>query len=67
MAAHNHDHASGRRCYYHHWLATLERMVAAKGLASEQSLAQHYQAWVRAMHRTPQGKPIKLKAQDFSK
>jgi nitrile hydratase accessory protein len=26
--------------YYHHWLATLERMVAAKGAASAQALAQ---------------------------
>jgi nitrile hydratase accessory protein len=53
--------------YYHHWLATLERMVAAKGATSAQSLAQHYQAWERAMHRTPHGKPIELNAEDFRK
>ncbi|HUK42708.1 MAG TPA: nitrile hydratase accessory protein [Candidatus Acidoferrales bacterium] len=51
--------------YYHHWLATLERMVAEKGAASTQALAEHYQAWERAMHRTPHGKPIELKAEDF--
>jgi nitrile hydratase accessory protein len=53
--------------YYRHWLATLERMVAAKGATSAQSLAQHYQAWERAMHRTPHGKPIELNAEDFRK
>ena len=53
--------------YYHHWLATLERMVTEKGTASAQALAQHYQAWERAMHRTPHGKPIELSAEDFRK
>jgi nitrile hydratase accessory protein len=53
--------------YYHHWLATLERMVAEKGAASAQALAQHYQAWERATERTPHGKPIELKAEDFRK
>jgi nitrile hydratase accessory protein len=51
--------------YYSHWLATLERMVAKKGATSEQVLAQHYEAWKRAMHRTPHGKPIELRAEDF--
>src|SRR5215475_10338407 len=53
--------------YYHHWLATLERIVAEKGVASAESLAQHYRAWERATHRTPHGKPIELKAEDFRK
>ena len=53
--------------YYHHWLATLERMVAEKGVTSAESRAQHYRAWERAMHRTPHGKPIELKAEDFCK
>lgn len=51
--------------YYRHWLATLERMVAAKGATSAQTLEQHYHAWERAMHRTPHGKPIELRAEDF--
>ena len=51
--------------YYHHWLATLERMVAAKGATSTRALEQHYQASERAMHRTPHGKPIELSAEDF--
>ena len=53
--------------YYHHWLATLERMVAAKGATSAQALAQHYRAWERAMHRTPHGQPIELRAEHFRK
>jgi nitrile hydratase accessory protein len=53
--------------YYHHWLATLERMVAERGVTSAQSLTQHYRAWERAMHRTPHGKPIELRAEDFRK
>jgi nitrile hydratase accessory protein len=53
--------------YYHHWLATLERIVAEKGVASAESLAQHYRAWERATHRTPHGKPIELRAEDFRK
>ena len=53
--------------YYRHWLATLERMVAAKGATSAQALEQHYEAWERAMHRTPHGKPIELRAEDFRK
>ena len=53
--------------YYHHWLATLERMAAEKGATSVQALDQHYQAWERAMHRTPHGKPIEVSAEDFRK
>lgn len=51
--------------YYRHWLATLERIVAEKGLTTVQTLAQHYDAWNHAAHRTPHGKPIELKAEDF--
>jgi nitrile hydratase accessory protein len=53
--------------YYLHWLATLERMVAEKGAASRQALAEHYRAWERATQRTPHGKPIELKPEDFFK
>jgi nitrile hydratase accessory protein len=51
--------------YYHHWLATLERIVAEKGVTTAQALGQHYDAWERAAHRTPHGKPIELRAEDF--
>ncbi len=51
--------------YYHHWLATLERIVAEKGVTTSHALAQHHDAWERAAHRTPHGTPIELKESDF--
>lgn len=51
--------------YYRHWLATLERIVAEKGVTTSEALAQHYDAWERAAHRTPHGTPVELKAEDF--
>ena len=46
--------------YYRHWLATLERMVAEKGVTPG-----YHDAWERAAHRTPHGTPIELRAEDF--
>ncbi len=51
--------------YYHHWLATLERMVARKGIADRAALKRYHDAWGRAAVRTPHGAPIKLMAEDF--
>lgn len=51
--------------YYHHWLATLERIVAAKGLADAKLLARTRDAWQRACARTPHGTPIELVADDY--
>jgi nitrile hydratase accessory protein len=51
--------------YYHHWLATLERMVADKGAAGQDMLARYHDAWDRAADRTPHGLPIELKPEDF--
>ena len=51
--------------YYRHWLATLERIVAAKGLTDLHSLARTRDAWQRACARTPHGTPIELQAGDF--
>jgi len=51
--------------YYQHWLATLERMVATKGLATPESLASYHAAWGRAADRTPHGHPIELRRDDF--
>ena len=53
--------------YYHHWLATLERMTAEKAVATPGDLATYRDAWERAAHRTPHGQPIELKAGDFSR
>lgn len=51
--------------YYFHWLATLERLVATKGIASSATLQRYYYAWDRAADRTPHGAPIVLEPSDF--
>jgi nitrile hydratase accessory protein len=51
--------------YYHHWLATLERILAEKGLTDPRVLARTRDAWERACARTPHGTPIELRRSDF--
>jgi nitrile hydratase accessory protein len=51
--------------YYWHWLATLERIVAEKGLADATTLARTRDAWQRACERTPHGTAIELQPDDF--
>ncbi len=51
--------------YYRHWLATLERMIATKGVADPALVARYRDAWHRAAERTPHGAPIELSSRDF--
>jgi len=51
--------------YYRHWLATLERLISAKGVASVDTLHRYRDAWDHAVDRTPHGSPIELKPEDF--
>jgi nitrile hydratase accessory protein len=51
--------------YYRHWLATLEHLVTAKGVASAQMLDRYRDAWDHAADRTPHGSPIELRPEDF--
>ena len=51
--------------YYRHWLATLERLVAAKGVTTTETLHRYRDAWDRACDRTPHGRPIELRPDDF--
>jgi nitrile hydratase accessory protein len=51
--------------YYRHWLATLEKMVAAKGVTTAAALHRYRDAWDHAADRTPHGKPIELRPEDF--
>jgi nitrile hydratase accessory protein len=53
--------------YYRHWLAALERLVAAKGVASAAVLARYRDAWDHAADRTPHGAPIELREEDFQR
>ena len=52
--------------YYHHWLAALEALVAAKGASDAAELKRYADAWDHAADRTPHGRPIELQAGDFS-
>ena len=51
--------------YYRHWLATLERLVAEKQVASSETLTRYRDAWDHAADRTPHGSPIELRPEDF--
>jgi len=46
--------------YYHHWLAALEKLVAAKALLSPAELAARKHAWADAAEHTEFGRPIVL-------
>ena len=46
--------------YYEHWLAALEKIVAARGATDAPALQQRAEAWSRAAAATPHGKPIEL-------
>lgn len=46
--------------YYEHWLATLERLVTAKGLSDPAALAARKEEWAEAYRHTPHGKPVEL-------
>lgn len=51
--------------YYHHWLNTLERILAEKGVTDPHQLQRTRHAWKHACERTPHGTPIELQASDF--
>jgi len=51
--------------YYRHWLATLESLVSAKGIAPASVLHRYRDAWDHAAERTPHGQPIELIEEDF--
>jgi nitrile hydratase accessory protein len=52
--------------YYHHWLATLERLVTEKRVADRLTVERYRRAWGHAAGRTPHGMPIELKSEDFA-
>ena len=51
--------------YYWHWLATLERIVADKGVTTADDLHRTRDAWDHAADRTPHGMAIELQDGDF--
>jgi nitrile hydratase accessory protein len=52
--------------YYRHWLATLEKLISVKGVATSDMLHRYRDAWDHAADRTPHGQPIELKPEDFA-
>jgi nitrile hydratase accessory protein len=46
--------------YYEHWLAALETLVTAKGLADPTALRTRKEAWAAAYRNTPHGQPVEL-------
>ena len=52
--------------YYRHWLATLESLVAEKGVTTSDTLHRYRDAWDHAADRTPHGMPIELTPGDFA-
>lgn len=46
--------------YYEHWLAALERLVTARGLAAPEALQERKEAWADAYRHTPHGKAVEL-------
>jgi nitrile hydratase accessory protein len=52
--------------YYRHWLATLEGLISAKGVATSETLNRYRDAWDHAADRTPHGSPIELRPEDFA-
>ena len=47
--------------YYEHWLAALETLVAAKGLANHDALRTRKEEWAAAYRNTRHGKPVELR------
>jgi nitrile hydratase accessory protein len=60
-AAHRGEPDDGSH-YYDHWLATLERLVTAKGLTDPAAMLARKEAWAEAYRHTPHGKPVELAA-----
>jgi nitrile hydratase accessory protein len=53
--------------YYRHWLATLENLIAEKGVTTAATLHRYRDAWDHAADRTPHGAPIELRPDDFKR
>lgn len=47
--------------YYEHWLAALESLVTAKGLADPRALDARKAAWAAAYRNTPHGQSVELR------
>jgi nitrile hydratase accessory protein len=46
--------------YYHHWVAALEALTAARTPLTQDELASRKHDWAEAYRRTPHGQPVEL-------
>ncbi len=51
---------TGGAADYAAWVAALEALLAARGIAASETLAARQAAWARAAEATPHGQPILL-------
>jgi nitrile hydratase accessory protein len=54
---------AGNEAYFQAWLSALEKMLVAKGVASDAELSDLVDAWREAAEATPHGQPIVLGAE----
>ena len=52
------DPAPHAEVYFRHWLAALEEILTAKGLAQADQVKELSEGWQRAARATPHGQPI---------
>ncbi len=57
------EDAADPEAYWRTWLAALESILAAKGIAGGGTLEDLRDAWRQAAEATPHGEPIELKRQ----
>ena len=50
--------------YYHHWVAAVERLAAARGLTDAPALRARKEAWADAYRHTPHGQPVVLRSRN---
>jgi nitrile hydratase accessory protein len=56
------DPADDGSRYYQHWVAALEKLIAARGLSSAAEMSGRKEAWAEAYRHTPHGSPVELSA-----
>ncbi|MBK6004967.1 nitrile hydratase accessory protein [Ramlibacter ginsenosidimutans] len=59
------DGEDAGEAYWRQWLLALETLVGAKGASSADELQRYQQAWDHAAERTPHGRAIELRPEDF--
>jgi hypothetical protein len=52
---------AGNEAYFNAWLRALEKLLVAKGVATEGQLHELAEAWRAAAEATPHGQPILLR------